>query len=139
MRRFIFVLIFLIMILGSIHYLQVYNNYLPSLLARLQNFAQGTPEKPKTQKSCVAVNGMWHEEKNICVLPTIDSGKVCNDSKECAGECLAVLAPEEENLLKREPGQHTLYKLGYCSQWRPILGCRPRIEHGQINHITCDN
>jgi hypothetical protein len=83
----------------------------------------------KSASACQALNGQWYEEKGsdaLCVLPYPDAGKVCKNSKECIGHCIA-------------PFTSAAVLHGTCQRNDSPYDCgRPHFENGKIIYFNCD-
>lgn len=91
------------------------------------------------KNKCEAGGGVWHGPANeysytfFCRIPTSDHGKLCENSAQCEGSCIAELTQDEEIdvWLKRFTAQkrdqlkfdQTGNKRSTCSQWLHIKGC----------------
>jgi hypothetical protein len=94
---------------------------------------------PQDQATCLAQGGKWGRiglsPKEQCNLPAPDAGKVCNDSSECTGLCLADLSAEEKERVTRQ--RIPIQTSGKCSNWVIVVGCVPIVENGQVKNIVC--
>jgi hypothetical protein len=94
---------------------------------------------PKDQATCLAQGGRWERigiaPYEQCNLPAPDAGRVCNDSSECAGLCLANLSPEEQERVRRQGTP--IQTSGKCSNWVIVVGCVAVVENGQVKNILC--
>jgi len=94
-------------------------------------------ETIKDQKSCEAVSGIWGtvglSTIEQCNLPTIDAGKICKDSKDCEGACIADL--NDVDFEKAKTG--VIYTEGKCTQYRLNVGCHPFVSEGKVEGIMC--
>lgn len=95
---------------------------------------------PKNEKDCIAQDGQWGKiglyPEEVCNIPASDAGKICNDSGECQGSCIAALSEKEYNALRSERGK-SIRTNGACSSWLIIVGCLPVVENGRVNGILC--
>jgi hypothetical protein len=94
---------------------------------------------PQNQESCESANGIWKKigirPREECNLPTTDSGKICDGSRQCEGVCLADLS--RENLQKGMRGK--LFKTnGKCSAWIKNVGCRAYVYRGWAGVLCAD-
>jgi hypothetical protein len=93
---------------------------------------------PKDKESCEAANGVWGPiglaPYDVCNIPTSDGGKLCYDSSECDGYCLADLTPEMEEQLAQGTSVVTP---GECSDWTQQIGCIAFVESGRVDQILC--
>ena len=96
-------------------------------------------EIPKDKETCLAMGGKWGRigigSREECNLPTVDGGKVCTDTRDCEGMCLAELSPAERDQLVKNKAP--LATKGKCTQWRIVVGCIARLEDGQVKTILC--
>lgn len=74
-------------------------------------------------KRCKDEDGRWHGVKKGCELPAEDAGIKCNTSSQCQYVCLA------HNKTSME---------GYCSRYKPYLGCWCYYEKGSVKCICRD-
>ncbi|MBU0762373.1 MAG: hypothetical protein KKD39_05055, partial [Candidatus Altiarchaeota archaeon] len=79
--------------------------------------------EPKNKIDCEALGGRWGRmglyPEEICNLKTKDGGRICMDSSECEGICIAELTPEE-----RKKAQNSKIKAtGKCSEYMKKAGC----------------
>jgi len=74
---------------------------------------------------CVNKNGMpwWSPTGPFCNLKTSDGGKICTDSGQCEGRCLA----EDENS-----------KAGKCSDMKSSIGCTFEMFNGKVLEVCYD-
>jgi hypothetical protein len=81
-------------------------------------------EIPRTQADCEQAGGNWGRGRIHCRVPTHDGGRVCADTGECEGLCLAALTRAQIDLVRtwRHTGQK-LETLGKCTPYVPVLGC----------------
>jgi len=73
-------------------------------------------------------------------MPTHDGGRLCADTGECEGLCLAALTPAQLDLAKnwirlRQKQQ----MLGKCTPYVPILGCMAIVRNGFVTGIRCQD
>jgi len=87
------------------------------------------------KESCIKLGGKWEGGIEECNMPTNDSGKVCFDSSECEGVCIAQLSQEEENKVVNK--KEIINKAGKCSAYKDNYGCFPLVENGKVDKITC--
>lgn len=94
---------------------------------------------PQDQATCLAQGGRWGRiglsPREQCNLPAPDAGRVCNDSSECTGLCLADLSPEEKERVTRQ--KVPVQTSGKCSNWVIVVGCVAEVESGQVRNIIC--
>ncbi len=92
-------------------------------------------------EACLKAGGTWEEishdtQQMGCVLSTKDAGKICRDSSECQGGCMAILTDEQ---LKRVEAGETLIMDGQCSPITPMgMGCGPVVEGGKVSILCRD-
>jgi hypothetical protein len=86
------------------------------------------PSIPQTETECRARGGNWTTlglsypgQLKICDLKTTDSGKLCSDSSECQGSCIA---PEDF--------ARSLKATGTCSAYVSSFGNLKLVEHGKV-------
>jgi hypothetical protein len=86
------------------------------------------PAIPQTATECGARGGNWTTlgipypgKPKVCDLKTTDSGKVCSDSSECQGSCLA---PDRV--------ASGVKASGTCSAYVSNFGNVKRVEHGKV-------
>jgi hypothetical protein len=92
------------------------------------------PAVPQTAAECSARGGNWTAlglpypgKPKVCDLKTTDSGKVCSDSSECQGSCLA---PE-----RVMSGTHAV---GTCSAHVSNFGNIRLVEHGKVESLDVE-
>lgn len=92
------------------------------------------PSIPQTEVECAARGGNWAVlglpypgKPKICDLKTTDSGRVCSDSSECQGSCVA---PEGV-----EGGLKTI---GTCSAYMANFGNVRLVEHGKVELLNVE-
>jgi len=68
-------------------------------------------------------------------LPTFDSGKVCSDSDQCQGLCIAKLTLSEEGQIQENYTE--IRKNGTCSAWTTVIGCIYIVEDGTVGSALC--
>jgi hypothetical protein len=96
-------------------------------------------EIPQTQAACEQAGGRWgpagRSWRPMCKMPTHDGGRLCGDSTECEGMCLAAPTPEQRELiaLKRQK----LEMLGKCTAYRPMFGCMYIVRQGLVGGRLC--
>jgi len=95
-------------------------------------------EIPRTQLGCEQAGGRWGPAglfpKPICRIPTHDAGRVCADTGECEGLCLAALTPAQRDLvIKRQK----LQVLGKCTPHMPVFGCMAIVKEGFVTGLLC--
>ena len=86
------------------------------------------PSIPRTEAECGARGGNWTTlglpypgKPKICDLKTTDSGKVCSDSSECQGSCVA---PDSV--------ASGLKATGTCSSYVSNFGNLKLVVHGKV-------
>jgi hypothetical protein len=90
--------------------------------------AVAKPSIPQTEAECSARGGNWTTlglpypgKPKVCDLKTTDSGKVCSDSSECQGSCVAP-----------EGIASSLKATGVCSAYISSFGSLKLVEHGKV-------
>lgn len=95
-------------------------------------------ERPRDQVGCVAAGGSWGRAglfpTPLCRVPTRDGGRVCGDTGECEGECLAALSPEQKQQLR---AHRPVTTLGTCTPRVPVFGCQAVVRMGSVTTIIC--
>ena len=86
------------------------------------------PSVPRTEAECVARGGTWTTlgipypgKPKVCDLKTTDSGKVCSDSSECEGLCVAL-----------DSIASGVKASGTCSAYVSNFGNVKLVEHGKV-------
>ncbi len=86
------------------------------------------PSIPQTEAACGARGGNWTTlglpypgKPKVCDLKATDSGKVCSDSSECQGSCVA---PDSV--------ASGLKTTGTCSAYVSNFGNVKLVEHGKV-------
>jgi len=77
------------------------------------------------EESCEKDGGHWSigvGDIGRCIYDTNDGGKVCTDSSQCQGMCLA----DSENA-----------KEGKCTEHNLTLGCLNKVENGKVQGTIC--
>lgn len=114
--------------------------YLPDRAGNIRDAVTTTKFTiPKTKEECVAKNGVWKKmgprPTESCNLKTLDSGKVCENSHQCEGVCLANLSSDQ----LREGMKGKLFKTnGQCSEWVIVMGCRAYVDSGRASVVCAD-
>ena len=94
---------------------------------------------PITKESCEALGGKWEKiglaSEESCNLPTSDAGKVCSDSSECEGSCLAELTADDLDKISQQG--KVVYTEGKCSPWRITAGCNAFVTDGKVESVLC--
>jgi hypothetical protein len=94
---------------------------------------------PKDQAACEAQGGKWGRiglaPREECNLPTTDAGKVCSDSSECEGMCVANLSREDYDRVTKN--RVVIDAKGKCTPWRIVVGCLAIVTDGKVNGILC--
>ena len=77
--------------------------------------------KTKEQLACEKRKGIWAKSgaTHLCVNRTRDSGKQCQSSTQCAGDCLA--------------------RSGTCSPFQPLIGCNEILDDSGRRMTQCLN
>jgi hypothetical protein len=81
---------------------------------------------------CVQRHGEWfgQEGDEYCMLPYADAGKVCKNSKDCAGHCIAAVP---------ESSADPIPDHGTCQANDVPDDCgRPQYENGKVIYFDCD-
>jgi hypothetical protein len=85
------------------------------------------PSVPQTEAECAARGGTWTTlglpypgKPKVCHLKAEDSGKVCSDSSECQGSCVA-----PDNVASGTKAS------GTCSAYVSNFGNVKVVEHGK--------
>jgi hypothetical protein len=79
----------------------------------------------------------------ICGEPLTDASKTCNDSNQCAGECIAQTSEyrRNSNRLLPDPGLRFYYwgdVVGQCkSHSSALLGCYATMKNGKPTAEKC--
>jgi hypothetical protein len=96
---------------------------------------------PKNKTDCEKLHGKWGRAgifpQEFCNMPTKDANKVCNDTSECEGDCLANLTKDQIERTWR--GKETIYTSGKCSAWRMVFGCKPIVRNGTVKGLFCQD
>ena len=77
------------------------------------------------KEGCEKNGGHWSigvGDIGRCIYDTNDGGKVCTDSSQCEGMCLA----DSENA-----------KEGRCTEHNLTLGCLNKVENGKVQGTIC--
>jgi len=94
---------------------------------------------PKDKEACEVKGGIWKKigprPNEECNLPASDSGKICTDSEQCQGYCLAKLSPEQ---LRSGMKGKRIKTDGFCSPTLKTIGCQGFIKNGFANIICLD-
>ncbi|MEZ5841859.1 MAG: hypothetical protein R3D02_16055 [Hyphomicrobiales bacterium] len=97
-----------------------------------------TFEVPRGEAECERAGGRWSHlglsPRKTCVMPAGDAGRVCGDSGECEGMCLADLTDEDQSRLRRH---QPVAKTGYCSRTLQVVGCVAPVTRGRIEGRLC--
>lgn len=95
-------------------------------------------EIPRTQLLCERAGGRWGPAglfpKSICRLPTHDAGRICADTEECEGFCLAALTPAQRDFIGK---RQKLQVLGKCTPYAPMFGCMAIVKEGFVTGLIC--
>jgi hypothetical protein len=96
-------------------------------------------ELPRTQAACEQAGGRWGPaglfSRPMCKMPTQDGGRVCGDTAECEGLCLAAPTPALRELITRK--RQKLPILGKCTAYTPMFGCMAIVQKGFVSGILC--
>lgn len=91
------------------------------------------PNRIKSESLCKSKSGKWYEEKGkyaYCVLAYADAGKVCKNSKDCIGHCIAKVP---------KVGEQQKTDHGTCQVDDSTDDCgRPQFEDGKVIYFNCD-
>lgn len=91
------------------------------------------------KESCEREDGHWSimglSDKEGCILHTDDEGKVCSDSNQCQGMCLADLTQEEEDKLHQD--KIAITKDGKCTGHTINYGCLDIVKKGKVEGMIC--
>ena len=86
------------------------------------------PSIPQTAAECTARGGAWTTlglpypgKPKVCDLKATDSGKVCSDSSECQGSCVA-----PDSIASGSKAS------GTCSAYVSNFGNVKLVEHGKV-------
>ena len=92
------------------------------------------PSIPQTEAECGARGGNWTTlglpypgKAKTCDLKTTDSGKVCSNSSECQGSCIAP-----------DGVASGLKTLGKCSAYVSNFGNVNLVEHGKVELLNVE-
>lgn len=99
-----------------------------------QGSAATKPAIPQTEAECGALGGNWTTlglpypgKPKTCDLKTTDAGKVCSDSRECQGSCIA---PDD--------AASGLKAVGACSAYVSNFGNLKLVEHGKVEVLNVE-
>jgi hypothetical protein len=101
-------------------------------------------EIPRTQPACEQAGGRWGPAglfpHPICKIPTHDGGRLCGDTGECEGLCLAALTRAQIDLVKKWTHERQkLAILGKCTPYAPMFGCMAIVREGFVTGIRCQD
>ena len=92
------------------------------------------PAVPQTAAECGAQGGNWTTlglsypaKPKVCDLKTTDSGKVCSDSSECQGSCIAP-----------KGAARGIKAMGTCSAYVANFGNVGLVEHGKVEWLNVE-
>ena len=137
-RVLIFFLLFILVVMALLFSLYIINTRI------LNSNRKGEQKKerveiPRDKESCEKQGGRWGRigimPKESCNLPTKDAGKICSDSNECEGACIAELAKEDYKKVWEE--RRTIRTKGKCTPWVIVVGCQARVQNGKVKGILC--
>lgn len=81
-------------------------------------------------QACVSQGGDWKRLGLLglwqCERPWPDAGRVCRDSSDCQGECLAPAGSAIDQAVS-----------GQCSAVTPLFGCHARVTAGRAEPTLC--
>ena len=90
--------------------------------------APAMPAEPQTAEACYAAGGAWGpvglSRTPACTMPSPTAGKVCSDSKECAGQCWSDEAPGTK-------------ATGMCQPTNMPFGCHAEVREGVVQPVMC--
>lgn len=99
---------------------------------------------PSTPEACANQGGHWGLigifPTPVCSLPTRDAGRICADSGECEGLCIAELSSEERDRLMHNHRTNVDMRIvrgGKCASHIPVVGCHAKVELGVVRHVVC--
>jgi len=91
-----------------------------------------------THVTCEQAGGIWGPAgifpNPICKMPTHDGGRLCADTGEYDGLCLAALTRARRDLFNK---RQKLQVLGKCTPYAPIFGCMAIVKKGFGTEIIC--
>lgn len=105
----------------------------PSPILDSKNISQARkPSIPSSEEQCLVHDNLWVRQGlggfESCRVKTADSQKVCTDSTQCEGLCLAdVTAP-----------RNLSGTAGTCSAWANVASCHKIVEAGTVREICFD-
>ena len=89
---------------------------------------------PQTEAGCAARGGNWRTlglaypgKPKVCDLKTTDSGKVCSDSNQCQGSCVAPAGAASG-----------IKTVGSCSAYVANFGNIGLVEHGKVELLNVE-
>ena len=101
---------------------------------------------PRGQIACEQAGGSWGPVRSFrrsgCKMPTHDGGRICADTGECEGLCLAALTPAQFDLVTGWRGTRQKQKLqilGKCTPSVPIFGCMAIVREGFVTGMRCQD
>jgi hypothetical protein len=93
---------------------------------------------PRDEANCLSAGGTWGRAgifpAPICRVPTTDGGRVCADTDECEGYCLAKPTPAQMDQIT---ARNKLEILGTCTPYHPSFGCMAVVREGYVSGILC--
>ncbi len=96
-------------------------------------------ELPGDKAACESVGGKWGRIgialQDGCNLPTSDAGRVCANSTECQGLCIADLSQNDYDRVRYN--RVAIPTQGQCAPWRITVGCVPLVRQGLVTQILC--
>jgi hypothetical protein len=96
-------------------------------------------ELPRTQAGCEQAGGHWGPaglfSRPMCKMPTQDGGRLCGDTAECEGLCLAAPTPAQRERISRQ--RQKLPILGKCTPYVPVFGCMYIVQKGLVGGRLC--
>lgn len=123
MRQLLLLLLFCIITLyAQAEFAPGVVNHVPTKAERTKGNTIGS------ETLCTKKHGEWFKGKGYayCVLPYVDSGKLCKSSKDCIGHCIAPVTDKPVSN-------------GKCQIDDSTDDCgRPHYEKGKIIYFNCD-
>jgi len=117
-----------------------FHPYLPNLSDMIRSII--TTYKftvPKNKADCETKGGAWKKiglgPAEECNLSTTDGGKVCDNSDQCEGVCLAELSNDD---LRKGMSGKFFRTNGRCSDWIKVVGCRAYVFRGWATVVCVD-
>jgi putative hemolysin len=96
---------------------------------------------PDNKNGCIAAGGKWGpvgiSRHELCNLPTGDGGKICIDSSECNGTCIADESLTSDQMDQLRDGGSSVRTTGKCTAWRITVGCQAVVNNGETRGLLC--